>query len=1448
MSETYTVPASKDGGAIDNGGSSLGQGRDDHLVIGIYGGYLHRAYIDFSTFVQSLRDRNATQVVAVKLKAKTTSAHVVLGTGTVQPRLITETWDAGTRGADESWYNDNALEWSNKPGSTITGGQGTVDFPGSAGVAFERTITALMRSRIPADILDDEGNPGGGSTFRGIELRNSNEGSSSAVTEISSSNGSYSPALEVTIETSVAPAIPTDLDPPDGGVDDSEDGVYLTLAGNHADPFGRAIEDARNELYFPTATDAGVADGTDVLAQDPEAAGAIINIGLGTFRTEYEVPRRSSWKTRARTQNEDLLWGPWSPLRSVSVAAKPIAVNVSVERGTRTPLFGVSISDPDSVLGGIIGTISAVEIDAWTNVGGGGRVYLWTSGKQSVGGNPTRATLLYGSGGATLRNPEWSESVGYRVRLWNDADVVSDYTADSTFVPTELTGPAIMSPNDRATKINTQLPAWTIGDVNPFDQISYRTFATEDQAAPSYDSGAVAVGNTTVRASSASGQPILQVNSIAGILAGDVLRVNDLNTYTVLSTNAVGPTVTMTGNLAATHTSPQTVKTMQVTRTHAGAALQWGSSPWWDAAVRTVGDPSLGIRSAKVNVQLNTLPTAPTISPVTTGSVYRSSDGVWIVPGTNPLLRIPFEDVDEGAYGETPARKTITIKVAAATKGTGALVETRATTSSGLGMIPEDEHVGERISALDSATGWTASVGSVTVAATNPTGYGGSSVQWTPGSVGNGSSVFLYRALSAAEGSRLRSNYSGGALLRLHARLSVLIASQALRLKIEKVGSWAVTYALGTLTAGYVELSQAKQTTSGTTGTPWSTDPDRINLELNNGSGGAASPVVLVRDLRIGTVQTAKTVPDGHLVLESSYDVQAQYGDAAAPGAMGALSSWQTIKAGTVPVITTVSPKTLAMADFAATTVDSWSTPELGGAWTLAGTAADFDQTGGKGTISSAVSTGHDARQAGVSAADVDVTVDLESDKIPTTNETHVQIRGRHNGTTTYYRLMLYITAGGVAPALSLSRVIAGVGSTTGIAGTTATAIPDWSANVQRRFRLQIAGTGSAVRIRAKVWLASVVEPAAWQIDATDTDAARIVAAGQIQLSTWVGAIGNAPLVWKVDRYRVVPVLQDPTPLVDWSQVLGGAKTATAFLARAYARAEIIGGSSFDDALLATVAGTTATDATLPAATLADGRRYAWEAAVTDSDMLSGTSAREAFATLFDKPAAPTLLVLTPAASPPSVALSWTASTAPYLAGYIVSRREAGGEYVRINALGDPDPSAVITATEMIDYRAANGVALDYSVRAWSGAADDATGLSDSLEGSTSTAVEAWWYVDPAGVYTEELRYVVDWSEEAPLSEYVADPLPDEDGEPEPAILITGERQGERVRLVLELAPDDAYLLEVIRSSSVARDHAFGYLKSPLGDVWAGRFRAAGQAKTAGPGRRRVETSFLVLA
>lgn len=279
-----------------------------------------------------------------------------------------------------------------------------------------------------------------------------------------------------------------------------------------------------------------------------------------------------------------------------------------------------------------------------------------------------------------------------------------------------------------------------------------------------------------------------------------------------------------------------------------------------------------------------------------------------VVPSKNPLLSSPFVDPDESAYGETPVEKQLELRVANATPGAGALVEARNSTSA----IAESERVGEQLEGLDATTGWTATVGAVAAVATNPTGYGGTSLQYSPGSLINPATGVISKAIAAAVGARLRSEYSGGAKLSVHLRSSNITALD-IRVRFEKTGAgaWTADYSL-TIPGAINTYAEAVNITRGTTptastGTPWSSDPDKLSFIVRP-TTGTQTYVVLFRDLRIGTTQTAATVPTGHLAWESSYDWRVRYRDAAAGSTFGPWSGWGTFKISQPPVVAATAP------------------------------------------------------------------------------------------------------------------------------------------------------------------------------------------------------------------------------------------------------------------------------------------------------------------------------------------------------------------------------------------------------------------------------------------------------------------------------------------------------------------------------------------------------------
>jgi len=211
------------------------------------------------------------------------------------------------------------------------------------------------------------------------------------------------------------------------------------------------------------------------------------------------------------------------------------------------------------------------------------------------------------------------------------------------------------------------------------------------------------------------------------------------------------------------------------------------------------------------------------------------------------------------------------VRVAATPAGSGALIERRWDT----GSIPAVARLGRTIDLLTSAAGWVADANAAVAAysATAPSGYASaSSVQ-----------VQATGTSSTTRGARLGlpvpldlSAYGSGTRLRLQCRLT----------STTNLNYWAIQFTFATsgdyVRYGLLNASATLNTwteviallgsptvTSGTV--DWSnvTAIHFIAVCTGNYAGSLQA-----RDLRIGTTQSAKTVPDGHLAWESGIDVR----------------------------------------------------------------------------------------------------------------------------------------------------------------------------------------------------------------------------------------------------------------------------------------------------------------------------------------------------------------------------------------------------------------------------------------------------------------------------------------------------------------------------------------------------------------------------------------------
>lgn len=245
-----------------------------------------------------------------------------------------------------------------------------------------------------------------------------------------------------------------------------------------------------------------------------------------------------------------------------------------------------------------------------------------------------------------------------------------------------------------------------------------------------------------------------------------------------------------------------------------------------------------------------------------------------VLPTRDVLWSCPYLDPDRARYGETPSAQEIELRVAATPAGSGALID-RITSVS---QIVEAIRTGRTIDLLTSATGWVADASvTATTEAQQPSGYSGNSL-----------SIQGTGASSTDRGARYTfatpldlSVFPGGFLLYIHRRITSVtnLTRAVLRFEFATTSDWA-EYELapsGATINTWAEIVVAKGNPRATNGTvTWSNvTAIRVFLDVS----GAYTGNVQLRDLRIGTVQTAKSTPDDGFAWETSVDARVRYRD-----------------------------------------------------------------------------------------------------------------------------------------------------------------------------------------------------------------------------------------------------------------------------------------------------------------------------------------------------------------------------------------------------------------------------------------------------------------------------------------------------------------------------------------------------------------------------------------
>ncbi len=187
------------------------------------------------------------------------------------------------------------------------------------------------------------------------------------------------------------------------------------------------------------------------------------------------------------------------------------------------------------------------------------------------------------------------------------------------------------------------------------------------------------------------------------------------------------------------------------------------------------------------------------------------------------------------------------------------------------------------------------------------------------------------------------------------------------------------------------------------------------------------------------------------------------------------------------PAVPARAVTTYATDTFNRTVANGWGAADTGGAWTVAGTPANWSVTPGSGSINVAANGQERAYLGAVSVQDVEIAAKIVLPRSSQNNRAIGYILGRDTGSGgAYYRI-------GVGQGTASTMIIRAQRSDgasisadldTGLAAADGATV--W-------LRVQFQGVNPTA-IRARAWLDGTTEPTAWLLDITDANAAQQIA------------------------------------------------------------------------------------------------------------------------------------------------------------------------------------------------------------------------------------------------------------------------------------------------------------------------------------------------------------------
>lgn len=260
-------------------------------------------------------------------------------------------------------------------------------------------------------------------------------------------------------------------------------------------------------------------------------------------------------------------------------------------------------------------------------------------------------------------------------------------------------------------------------------------------------------------------------------------------------------------------------------------------------------------------------------------------------------------------------------------------------------------------------------------------------------------------------------------------------------------------------------------------------------------------------------VGTSYTNPDGTFKILASGAAEGDKITATATDASGNTSEFSPARQ-----VTASRTDIIAADAFGRTLASGWAIADVGGPYTLAGTASNFSVSNGQATIKlPAGGSNQGATLDQASVLDADIVVRVQTDKAAASGSQFVYAVARRVVNGTEYQGRLRIDPSGrtyASASLIVGGVVTDLGAPIMVPNVThVPGVPIW-------LRMQATGTNPTT-IRVKAWNDGQTEPASWTYTITNS-AAALQTAGAIGLRAYMsGSISNAPVQYTFSDYQV---------------------------------------------------------------------------------------------------------------------------------------------------------------------------------------------------------------------------------------------------------------------------------------------------------------------------------------